>query len=141
MVQSFAAELFGVSGGCWASRVLNHFHTAFKTLVSIMEGCGVELSPPGVLCTEKGVCSRSWAQSLVLCVMLPQSQGATSLHRGGTANVAAPGEGQTSLVGCPWLHRRVQTLVFTSAPQFGPALGSSVGSEALCCAESSAERD
>ena len=71
MVQSFAAELFGVSGGCWPSRVLNHLRTAFKTLMSITEGCGVEPSPLVMLCTEKGVCGRSWAQSLVLSVMLP----------------------------------------------------------------------
>lgn len=78
--------------------------------MSITEGCGVEPSPPGMLCTEKGFCRRSWTQSLVLSVTLPWSQGATSLCPGGTAEVAAPGEEQTSLVGCPWLPWQVQPL-------------------------------
>lgn len=61
--------------------LLNHLWSAFKTLLSIPKGCGVEGCRVEPCCADW-----NWAQSLV-----PQSQGTTSLHPAGTA-MAAPGD-------------------------------------------------
>lgn len=118
MVQSFAAELFGVSRGCRASRVLNHLRTAFKTLMSITEGCGVEPSPPGMPCTEKGVCGRSWAQRLLLSTLLPWRPGATSLLGRPTWQLLVRSR--------PACWDAQASSLLSSAPLSGPALGGGV---------------